>query len=66
MAEPGEERSYRLEVGVLEGAEEISAFEDRVDAIPVSPPLARLRTATKRRSSSCHRANNAACSEQAS
>ncbi len=34
--QPGEERSYRLEVGVLEGAEEISAFEDRVDAIPVS------------------------------
>ena len=31
--EPGEERSYRLEVGVLEGAREISEFENRVNAI---------------------------------
>jgi hypothetical protein len=38
--EPGAERSYRLEVGVLQGAEQISAFEDRVNAIEVSssPP----------------------------
>jgi hypothetical protein len=31
--EPGEERSYRLEVGVLDGEAEISQFENRVNAI---------------------------------
>jgi hypothetical protein len=31
--EPGEERRYRLEMGVLEGPSEISAFADRVSAL---------------------------------
>ena len=31
--EPGEERSYRLEIGVLEGKGEIAAFEHRVSAL---------------------------------
>jgi hypothetical protein len=31
--EPGEERNYRLEIGVLEGKAEISEFETRVNAI---------------------------------
>jgi hypothetical protein len=34
--QPSEERSYRLEVGVLEGAEAISAFEDRINSIELS------------------------------
>ena len=31
--EPGEQRNYRLEIGVLDGPAEISAFEDRVNAV---------------------------------
>lgn len=33
--QPGEERRYRLEIGVLDGAEAISAFEKRVTSIPL-------------------------------
>ena len=36
--EPGQERNYRLEVGVLDGAAEISRFESRVNAAAVPAP----------------------------